>query len=163
MTSSAQAGARNLAAICSLEDAGCSVLSSDDQHTTSTQLGYFTTAAEWCTQMYIPESSWGNLTKVSTHLNFCMGNLTKVSTRSNFCMGNLTKVSTCSNFCMGNLTKMSTGNLSKVFFHSNFSMSNLTKVSSHSKFHMGNLATCSNFCMDNLAIWYELGILNQIY
>ena len=40
MTSST--GACNLATICSLEDAGCSVLSSDDQHTTSTQSGYFT-------------------------------------------------------------------------------------------------------------------------
>src|SRR6266446_2651015 len=108
MTSSAQIGACNLATICSLEDAGCSVLSSDDQHTTSTQSEYFTTAAEWCTQMYIPESSWGNLTKVSTHSNFRMGNLNNVSTRSNFCISDLTKVSTHSNFCISNLTKVST-------------------------------------------------------
>ena len=82
--SSAQAGACNLAAIYSLKNAGCGILLSDDQCTTSTQLGYFTTAAEWCTQTCISESSWGNLTKVSTHSNFCVGNLTKVSTHSNF-------------------------------------------------------------------------------
>jgi hypothetical protein len=121
MTSSPRTGARNVATICSLEDAGCSVSSSNDQHTTSTQSGYFTAVAEWCTQMYIPESSWGNLTKVSTHSNFCMGNLNNISTRSNFCMGNLNNVSTRSNFCMSNLTTVST--------RLNFHMGNLNKVS----------------------------------
>ena len=159
MTSSARTGARNLATIFGLEDAGCSVSSSDDQHTTSTQSGYSTAAAEWCTQMYIPESFWGNLTNVSTHSNFCMGNLTNVSTHSNFRMGNLTNISTCSNFRIGNLTNMSThsnfrmDNLTNVSTRSNFHMSNLTNVSTCSNFHMANLnnvSTCSNFCMVNL-------------
>src|ERR1700678_2927969 len=135
MTSSPRTGARNVATICSLEDAGCSVSSSNDQHTTSTQSGYFTAVAEWCTQMYIPESSWGNLTKVSTHSNFRMGNLNNISTRSIFCMGNLNNVSTCLNFFMGDLTKISTrsnsrlSNLNNVFTHVKFCMGNLTKVS----------------------------------
>ena len=137
-------GARNVATICSLEDAGCSVSSSNDQHTTSTQSGYFTAVAEWCTQMYIPESSWGNLTKVSTHSNFHMGNLNNVSTHLSFRMNNLTKVSTHSNFCMGNLNNVST--------HSNFCMSNLTTVSTRLNFRMGNLTkifTRSNFRLSN--------------
>ena len=128
MTSSAWTGACNLATICGLKDAGCSVSSSDDQHTTNTQSGYFTAAAKWCTQMYIPESFWGNLTNVSTHSNFCMGNLTNVSTHSNFHMGNLTNMSTPLNFHMGNLTNVST--------HSNFCMGNLTNVSTPSNFHI---------------------------
>ena len=67
--------------------------------------------------MYISESSWGNLTQVSTHSNFCMGNLTKVSTHLNFRMRNLTKV----------------------FIRSDFYISNLTKVSTHLNFHTDNL------------------------
>src|SRR5271168_4832462 len=136
MTSSPRTGACNLATICSLEDAGCSVSSSNDQHTTSTQSGYFTAVAEWCTQMYIPESSWGNLTKVSTHSNFCMGNLNNIFTRSNFRRGNLNNVSTRLSFRMNNLTKVST--------HSNFCMGNLNNVSTGSNFCMSNLTTVTS-------------------
>jgi len=132
LTPSAQAGAYDLAAICSLEDTDCGVLSSDNQCTTSTQLGYFTTPAEWYTQTYISESSWGNLTNVPTHSNFRVGSLTKVSSHSNFRMGSLTKVSTHSNFRMSNLTKVST--------YLNFYVNNLTKTSIHLNFHMNNLA-----------------------
>jgi hypothetical protein len=163
MTSSAWAGAHNLPASCSLEDAGCSVSSFDDQYTTSIQSGYFTTAAEWCTQMYIPESSWGNLTKVSTHLNFHMGNLNKVSTHSNFCMGNLSKVSTRLNFPRSHLN-FHMGNLTKISTCLNFHMSNLTRVSTHSNFHTSNLtkvSTCSNFHTSSLAIWSQPARYNK--
>ena len=157
----ASADAHDLLAICSLEDTGCSVSSSDDQNTTSIQSGYFTAVAEWCTKMDIPESFCSSLTKVSTHLNFRMGNLSKASTYSNFGMG----TSTYSKIYMGTSTysyfHICTSIYSNFYMgtstYSNYCMGNLTKRSTHLKFHMSNLSkvsTCLNFCMSDLGKFF---------